>query len=441
MVSLKALVGAPLLLLASGAIAVAADRPLQDTPGGGVVKLNLHARQGASVPSKWKRQFEAPTVSYFTGTKYYVNLTVGSNNQTIPLQYDTGSPITWMNPDCSTAPDAENEFCNSHNRYNPLTSNTARLLGRTFNHTYGPGTTLGAQFMDDLSFGGAMVGGYEFGVASSSQGFGDGIFGGGLDPSAKGQVFIDALVAQGRIKSRAVSFDFRTLNRTGSIIYGGFDSKKYKCKLEKITSPGGFNVYLTGIGQTLPNGTKVSYPPTVWNHKNETKGHSFFVDTGSNSILDGGPIYSAIGADYPGTTQQWNPGGFPEYRVPCEAPAGSIDFTFGKITIQVSYRDMEFKKGAECYIPFELKPDFLPGIGMIPDIIGATFLRGAYVVFDLDNKEVWMGESADCGSHIVPISMGKGAVPVVPGCGCETHPTSSGGYKAPPKPTNTKHLH
>lgn len=46
-----------------------------------------------------------------------------------------------------------------------------------------------------------------------------------------------------------------------------------------------------------------------------------------------------------------------------------------------------------------------------------AFLRGAFVVYDQENDGIWMGESADCGSDIVPITE-NGEVPQLPGCEC-----------------------
>jgi hypothetical protein len=66
-------------------------------------------------------------------------------------------------------------------------------------------------------------------------------------------------------------------------------------------------------------------------------------------------------------------------------------------------------------------------------------MRGAYMVFDLDNDEIWIGETADCGSNIVPIGQGQNAVPIVSGCEVRivSTPTSSV-YGRPPILTSLK---
>lgn len=48
-------------------------------------------------------------------------------------------------------------------------------------------------------------------------------------------------------------------------------------------------------------------------------------------------------------------------------------------------------------------------------MLGAAFMRGVHMVFDMENDEVWMGERVDCGSDIVGIGKGKDAVPTIGG--------------------------
>lgn len=75
-------------------------------------------------------------------------------------------------------------------------------------------------------------------------------------------------------------------------------------------------------------------------------------------------------------------------------------------------------------------------------ILGDSFLRAAYVVFDWDNEEVHIAQGADCGSEIVAIGSGSDAVPSVTGA-CETTPasrtsasTSSSGVSRRASPTS-----
>jgi hypothetical protein len=138
-------------------------------------------------------------------------------------------------------------------------------------------------------------------------------------------------------------------------------------------------------------------------------------------------LYFRIGESYPGAIPYTHPQDFPAYKVPCDTPLGTFDYTFSNYTIKVSFQDSLYKDNVDgtCTFGFTLGPQ---GYGLVPYILADAFMRGTYMVFDIDNDEIWMGESADCGSNLVPIGKGKDAVPVIPGCEAEivAQPTPTG---------------
>lgn len=48
-------------------------------------------------------------------------------------------------------------------------------------------------------------------------------------------------------------------------------------------------------------------------------------------------------------------------------------------------------------------------------VLGDTFLRAAYVVYDWDNRNIWLANNEDCGSKLVAIGKGPNAVPALTG--------------------------
>lgn len=48
-------------------------------------------------------------------------------------------------------------------------------------------------------------------------------------------------------------------------------------------------------------------------------------------------------------------------------------------------------------------------------MLGDTFLRAAYVVYDQDNRNLHLAQAANCGTSLVAISTGSDAVPSVTG--------------------------
>ena len=193
---------------------------------------------------------------------------------------------------------------------------------------------------------------------------------------------------------------------------------------------------MTGVGITLPNKTHVDFDPSVSLGRNRTHLPVLF-DTGATHNYLTNDLYFAIGALYPDAKWYRDREGQPAFKVPCDAPLGTLDYTFGETTIKVPFQESLDRDDVSgfCNFGFRLGPQ---DEGKIPYILGDTFMRGAYMVFDLDNDEFWMGEKADCGSNIVAVGKGKDAVPVVPGCGSgigdKPKPTKTG-YKPPPAPT------
>lgn len=214
---------------------------------------------------------------------------------------------------------------------------------------------------------------------------------------------LDTMVDQGLIKSRAFSLDLRGVdNPNGAIIFGGIDTGKYIGELAKLPmlpprrSPRGANRYyvtMTGVGLTLPSGRAV---------RSRDLRVPVFLDSGSTFSYLPTPIYEAIALSFRGA--QFNPltGHF---YVPCGVTEldGSVDFYFGAKAIRVPLNDFIWQIDGFCIL------GVLPGDD--EPLLGDTFLRAAYVVFDQDNRNLHIAQAANCGDHLVAIGSGPDAVP------------------------------
>lgn len=259
------------------------------------------------------------------------------------------------------------------------------------------------------------------GIAIESEGIPLGIL--GLSPPVQGvneyPYILDTMVDQGLIKSRAFSLDLRGVdNPTGAVIFGGLDTGKFIGKLAKLPildpedAPRGADRYyitMTGIGLTLSDGTVV---------RSEELNVPVFLDSGTTLSHLPTPIYRAIAASFPDALLDSESGLF---ILPCEYTemAGSIDFYFAGKTIRVPLREFIWQTGGFCVL------------GVVPDdeepILGDTFLRAAYVVYDQDNRNLHLAQAADCGSHLVAIGSGEDAVPSSTGrCTELPTPTTAG---------------
>jgi hypothetical protein len=187
-------------------------------------------------------------------------------------------------------------------------------------------------------------------------------------------------------------------------------------------------INLTDIGLTYPNKTSIKYEPKLWNKHNNTAGLPVWLDNGTPANILPNAFVQALARTYPNVTQT-KLDGTTAYIVPCDAPAGgTIDFTFGTANIKVSWADLMYNQFGTCYLNFVLNPD--DGV-TVPYLLSASFLRGVYAVFDSENNNVWLGESDDCGSNVLPIQKGEDGVPVVKGCRCSEAAPSTVGYASP----------
>jgi len=145
---------------------------------------------------------------------------IGSDNQTVSLQLDTGSPLTWVNPDCSKMPDRterERASCFKRPRYNPFTSTTAHIRDQSFNNTYGTGSILGSYFTDNIKIGSLVAKNALFGVAAATRDIEAGILGVGAKPDGYPETVMETLTSQGQIKSHVYSIDLKSINETGTL--------------------------------------------------------------------------------------------------------------------------------------------------------------------------------------------------------------------------------
>jgi hypothetical protein len=183
-------------------------------------------------------------------------------------------------------------------------------------------------------------------------------------------------------------------------------------------------VTLTGAGQSVPGQPEKTY-------NLGTTGIPVLLDSGGTVSRLPPSLVLAIENDYPGTTTLDPSSGY--YIVDCDVPAGSVDFTFGTKTVQVPYSEFiwHVPSTTQCVL------------GMLPEtdspplyVLGDSFLRAAYVVFDLDNQNIWIDQADDCGSNIVAIGKGINAVPQIAGCNCGTNGTAPTNSTKPSVPAN-----
>ncbi|CZS91727.1 uncharacterized protein RAG0_02250 [Rhynchosporium agropyri] len=397
-----------------------------------------------------KRQLPEALLNDAKGFQYVIQFKIGNPAQNVVAAIDTASPETWVLP-AYRAGDRPNSAstCRSHDGYDHAKSTT-----QSWSLFYGTGNVTGEFWTDDLHLGGATIKAQQSAVSDYSTSGLDGIgvmgLSYGLPMGTTYPAIVDQLVAQNITQSRAFSLDFRSVDTSednlskyskakgtrmrSSIIFGGIDTKRFYGKLMKhaiISSADEVDEFplfvlpilcnyswlisdskiprywinMTSLSPTLPPETSTHKPaaPKVIFDKTITA----FLDSGTTLSYLPRSIVRRVAAAFPGAKSDGNG----NYIVPCSVAnqTGFMDFGFGEQIIRVPWKELVWFAGPGlCHMG-------LAESDGVSNMLGGTFLRAAYVVFDQDNNNLHLAQAADCGSNLVAIGRGKNAVPDVIG--------------------------
>ncbi|KAK4135076.1 acid protease [Trichocladium antarcticum] len=411
----------PLILAAplfAPAVAAASDARQLVTRGDGIIRSPVNALP-ASAPKVLGRQNGIDVWNQNSGTRYAVDIEVGTPPQQITLILDTGSPDTWLNPSCKFASASGNQKdCQSFAQFDATQSSSINVTNSGDILVYGSGNATIQYVYETLTIGSATIKDQIIGIAKESHLIPLGILGLSPPPGGRNEYpyVLDTMVDQGVIKSRAFSLDLRGVdNKNGALIFGGIDTGKYIGDLAKLPmlspreSPRGgdrYYVTMTGVGITAPNGEVL---------QSEAIGVPVFLDSGGTLSQLPTLIVQALVGFFPDA--EYDPkSGF--YYLPCDIAEenGTIDFFFGDKAIRVPLNDFIWQIQGFCILGVVAEDE--------EPILGDTFLRAAYVVFDQDNRNLHIAQAANCDTNLVAIGAGPDAVPSKKGK-CTALPTAT----------------
>ena len=429
---MKSLVIAGLFTAASALSLVQRDAP-------NVVGLNTQ-RKAVLNPVKRDALRRRQTVSESLDneeTLYFANVSLGTPAQNLRLHIDTGSSDLWANTKSSQACSSRGNPCSNAGTYDANSSSTYKFISNDFDVSYVDGSGASGDYATDtLSIGGKTLKALQFGIGYESNSP-EGILGIGYTAD-EGQVsranqksysnLPQALVDEGLIQSNAYSLWLDELNSsTGSILFGGVDTDKYHGQLQSLPIQKEFGQYSEFI-ITL-SGMSIS---------NEGNSTSLTTDLPTAVILDSGSsltylpndltsaIYNALQVSYDDQQQT----AFTECSVAQHNT--TVDFTFTSPTISVPISELIINtettvssdrqnpnsqngggafgsgsnEGSLCV--FGIAPS-----GNSTAVLGDTFLRSAYVVYDLANNEISLAQTNfnTANSHVEEIGKGTASVP------------------------------
>lgn len=322
-------------------------------------------------------------------TLYYANTSLGTPAQHFRLHIDTGSSDLWVNAATSQLCQAGGNQCGESGTYRANESSTYEYVNSAFNISYVDGSGASGDYAkDSFRFGGETIEKLQFGVGYQSSSP-EGILGIGytINEVAVGHAGLDPypnlpqkLVDDHAINTNAYSLWLNDLEAsTGSILFGGVDTDKFTgtlATLPIIPERGHyaeFIIALTGLGQNGQDGSIFANDSVP-----------VLLDSGSsllylpNNVVRS--LYKAFDAQYDSAQGA--------AFVDCDLAnqQGSLDFVFSGITISVPLNELVLvaavSRGRNVCIL---------GIGPAGDsmsVLGDTFLRSAYVVYDLANNEI-----------------------------------------------------
>ncbi|KAG0652030.1 Aspartic-type endopeptidase ctsD [Hyphodiscus hymeniophilus] len=306
-----------------------------------------------------------------TDYSYFAQVQLGSGKTPVYLLLDTGASQSWvMGPDCTSAP------CLNHNSFGAPNSTTfEEVEGSSWSVKYGSGSCSGSYGNDSLSFAGLTLP-VTIGIANvTSNDFSnfpmDGILG-LSQASEQFPSFTQSLVASKTLKSNLFAM---SLNRdsdgpnTGEISFGSPDNTKYTGDIDyssvSSNANGDWAISMDGIGF---NGKDAG-----------VTGKIAYIDTGTSYIFGPPSEVAQFHAVVPGAAS----GDDYTYTVPCTTTV-PLTFTFSGVTYNVSSEDWVSPMANGVCTSNVFGNDIVAGQWLLGD----TFLKNVYTVFDIDGSRV-----------------------------------------------------
>lgn len=444
------------IALAAAVAAVAEAAPKPASLPAGVVHFPFRAHRTDTHPlgryskhkedlERLRRRSDTQQITLTNEFTYYTSeLDIGTPAQTLDILIDTGSSDLWVmassNPYCANTTEelmsGEYIDCSGSIIFDYDSSSSFSWNDTDFSIEYGDGTYASGKWAQDtLSIGSLTLDSANFAVGTESNAstcvFGIGLVDGEStvtwSSSSNGgsreaqdtyinipqQMYLD-----GDIDSVAYSLWLNDIDSdSGSILFGGVDHAKYTGTLQtvpivnayesySIEEPLQLTVMLNGIDITDSDNTTVSV----------------YSDAAVAALLDSGTtltylpssvvtaIVSAIGGEWDSSV------GY--YVCECAVANGnsSLEYNFSGATITVPFSEMlfslvsttgeaaTFESGAEaCAL------GIMESSGTV--ILGDTFLRSAYVVYDLTNLEISLANTVYNASSSSIEAISSGGVP------------------------------
>ncbi|KAL8664593.1 MAG: hypothetical protein Q9168_007868 [Polycauliona sp. 1 TL-2023] len=352
------------------------------------------------------------------GSAYTAQISIGSKPQQFVVIVDTGSSDLWVNtlgsPICSYQGLG---LCASAGTYDANASTTYDYVNSEFNVSYADGSSaLGDYATDTVQVGESSqqnVTGAQFGIAYDSSSPA-GILGIGYSANVAQRSgtypnLPQLLVDQGVIQSNAYSLWLDDIDsQTGSLLFGGVDTDKYHGSLQTLPVQKlqgeyrHFIISLSGLGLSGGSGGNQSFKQDL--------PLAVLLDSGSTitylpqQLTD--EVYKALDIKVDPTAMA----GYVDVDCNLADSDETLNFVFTSVTIAVPMRELVLPGGRSSSTGCMFG---VAGMDSNVGLFGDTFLRSAYVVYDLGNNEISLAQTNfdATTSNVVKISTGRDSVP------------------------------
>jgi len=364
------------------------------------------------------------------GTLYYANVSLGTPPQNLRLHIDTGSSDLWANAPTSEICSYRGDPCSESGTYDANASSTYEYKSGGFNISYVDGSGASGDYATDtLVLGNETLRDLQFGLGYISTSP-EGILGIGYTAN-EAQVnrvgrrpypnVPQAMADAGLIQSNAYSLWLDDLDASvGSILFGGVDTDKYHGQLQTLPIQSEFGEYrefaitLSSVSLSI-QGANTSLTPSLPT--------AVLLDSGSsltylpNELT--AAIYNALQIRYSARE------GIAYTSCSLADEDITLDFTFTSPTISVPISELIIDGSSVSDDSEDRESDDSSGspfdlcvFGIAPSegssaVLGDTFLRSAYVVYDLVNNEISLAQTNfdSTTTRISEIGTGDESVP------------------------------
>ncbi|KZZ95287.1 candidapepsin-4 precursor [Moelleriella libera RCEF 2490] len=352
-------------------------------------------------------------------TLYFLNATLGTPPQNVRLHLDTGSSDLWVNTPSSRLCSLKSQPCSYGETYSANASSTYSYISSAFNISYVDGSGAAGDYATDtLRFSGKELTSLQFGIgydSSSAQN----IVGLGYPVNEalvarKGvkpyQNLPAKLAADGVIATSGYSLWLNDLYAdSGNVLFGGIDTAKFEGSLVSVPIQevsGAYSQFFVTMTGLDIGSKKVASDAAL----------AVLLDSGSsltylpNDMTSA--IYQTVGATYSDAEGV--------AFIPCTARSqtanSSMTFRFSDpasvtVTMSEMILDLDDLTGKKLTYDNNVEACLF---GIVPtgtsnSVLGDTFLRSAYVVYDLDSNEIGLANTKYnvTTSNVVEIQSGS----------------------------------